>query len=488
MKKLFYFFTAVILGISLVSCGDDIQKVEYEIPDQLTEDQITITFWHQMGADNQGVLDEMIANFNIEYPNIKINHTSQSNYDTLRDKILNSFGVNEQPNMAFCYSDHVAAYREANAVITIDEFMNHPTWGLSGNDSKDDIIQGFLDEGRVFGDGLTYTMPFAKSTEVIYYNKSLFEKHNLKVPTTWDEFETVAAAIKKIDSTYMPLGYDSESNLFITMLLQNNLKFTSVNSKGEGSLDFNNPAAISLIEKLKTWNTNGWLYNGSFFGADVYTSDQLKDRKMWMSIGSTGGARYNIPTKVTLSDYQKEVVEGNALDYAMTEAQFNEIKGKPIYPFETGVAPIPQQSEDSKAVIQQGPNITLFYDENPQEMLASWLFLKFITNTENSARYAVATGYSPIRESSFETAAMKSYLEKANITNLSDYEDATIKARALVTARAQNDSYYTTPAFVGSTEARTQVGYIITQSFTGAKTVQKAFEDAIKEIEFKMGY
>ena len=39
-----------------------------------------------------------------------------------------------------------------------------------------DFIEGYYAEGKQFGDGLMYTMPFSKSTEVMYYNKTLDER------------------------------------------------------------------------------------------------------------------------------------------------------------------------------------------------------------------------------------------------------------------------------------------------------------------------
>ena len=75
-----------------------------------------------------------------------------------------------------------------------------------------------------------YTLPFSKSTEVLYYNKTFFDANNLSVPDHWfstgendtTSMEYVCARIKEIDTnpnTY-PLGYDSEANWFITMCEQ----------------------------------------------------------------------------------------------------------------------------------------------------------------------------------------------------------------------------------------------------------------------------
>ena len=43
-----------------------------------------------------------------------------------------------------------------------------------------------------------YSLPFNKSTEVLYYNKTFFEENNLTVPTTWDEMEEVSNKITEL--------------------------------------------------------------------------------------------------------------------------------------------------------------------------------------------------------------------------------------------------------------------------------------------------
>ena len=58
------------------------------------------------------------------------------------------------------------------------------TLGLT-DEQKSDFIEAYYNEGRQFGDGLMYTMPFSKSTEVLYYNKTFFDQNNLTLPTTW---------------------------------------------------------------------------------------------------------------------------------------------------------------------------------------------------------------------------------------------------------------------------------------------------------------
>ena len=192
--------------------------------------EVTITFCTQQGTALQEVTANYIAEFNKLYPNIHVEHTTQGSYDDVRDQIVTDISVGAQPNVAYCYPDHVALYNLAKAVQTLDELIDSKVevtradgtteiLGLT-DEQKADFIEGYYEEGRQYGDGLMYTMPFSKSTEVLYYDKTFFEANGIAVPTTWEEMEQVCAKIKEIDPESIPLGYDSEANWFITMCEQ----------------------------------------------------------------------------------------------------------------------------------------------------------------------------------------------------------------------------------------------------------------------------
>ena len=179
--------------------------------------EVTITFYHTMGANLREVLDAYILEFNKLYPNITIVHDQVGGYDDVRDQISKEILANNQPNIAYCYPDHVAMYNSAEAVATLDSLIastievtradgTKELLGLTA-EQKADFIEGYYNEGMQFGDGLMYTMPLSKSTEVLYYNKTFFEANNLTVPTTWDELEKVCEQIKAIDPESIPLGY-----------------------------------------------------------------------------------------------------------------------------------------------------------------------------------------------------------------------------------------------------------------------------------------
>ncbi|MBQ2732969.1 MAG: extracellular solute-binding protein, partial [Clostridia bacterium] len=254
--------------------------------------------------------------------------------------------------------------------------------------------------------------------------------------------------IKEIDPSSIPLGYDSESNWFITMCEQQGSDYTS--ATGEHFL-FDNEENRAFVKKFREWYKLGYITTQEILGS--YTSELFKSSdgtRSYMSIGSSAGATHQRPTKGA--------------------------DGK--YPFDVGIATIPQVNADNKKVISQGPSICLFQSENPQETVAAWLFMKFLTtNVEFQAEFSMASGYVPVLKSVKDNAVYADFISKADG---GDY----ISALSAKVCLEQESAYYTSPAFMGSSDARDAVGLLMQTCLVEAGSdadaiIDKAFKEAI---------
>ena len=444
------------------------------------EGKINITFYHTMGATLREVLDEYIPEFEAMFPNINVIHQQVGSYDDVRDTISTELTVGAQPNIAYCYPDHVALYNVAQAVVVLDEYIDFEgsyTFKdgvtISGigltQEQKDDFIQGYYEEGRAFGDGKMYTLPMSKSTEVLYYNKTAFEgwaaqyaatgdeKYNIKVPTTWDEMEEACAKIKALYPDSTPLGYDSEANWFITMCEQLGTKYTS--ATGENFL-FDNAENKAFVKRFKGWFDNGYVTTEEINGG--YTSELFKETKSFMSIGSSAGASHQRPAKGE--------------------------DGK--YPFDVGITSIPQfDAAKNGKVISQGPSLCILENTDRDEVMASWLFMKFLTTTVAfQADFGLASGYVPVIKSVANDQTYAEFIAKAD-------GGSYITALSAKVCLEQEAFYYTSPAFNGSSAARDEVGALLQKCFAIEYTseadlnakIDAAFKEAVDECKYQTG-
>lgn len=462
MKKLLaiLLLLAMLLGCTAVSVAETAPVYDGS--------EVTITFYHTMGSNLTPVLDTYIAEFNTLYPNIKVEYTSVGSYDDVRDQISKEIPEKIQPNIAYCYPDHVALYNLAKAVQTLDAFIDSDAvitradgttevFGLT-DEQKADFIEGYYNEGKQFGDGLMYTLPMSKSTEVLYYNKTFFETNNLPLPTTWDDMEELCKRIVEIDYNSIPLGYDSEGNWFITMCEQGQIPYTTAN---EPYFLFDNDDAKAFVKKFREWYQEGYLTTQTLYGA--YTSGLFVSQdtiKSYMSIGSSAGATHQRPAKLA---------DGS-------------------YPFEVGITTIPQTNAENKKVISQGPSLCIFKKADEQQVAASWLFVKYLTtNVFFQAEFSMASGYVPVIKSVKDNDVYAEFLSSADG---GDY----VAALSAKVCLEQQEAYYTSPAFNGSSTARSQVGPLMNKCFTipdGADVdalVDAAFADALAECNYSIGW
>ena len=464
MKKLNYLLIGLLAASCLTGCGEKtVYDENYGVYDG---SEVTITFYHTMGNTLKPVFDNYLEKFNEMYPNIHVEANSIGGYDDVRDQIKTEISAENAPNLAYCYPDHIALYNKANRIVVLDNYVDstemQPTYYANEEDNTSevlgltqeqisDFVTGYYEEGRAFGDGKLYSLPLSKSTEVLYYDMTFFNKHNLKVPTNWEEMEEVCRQIKEIEPYSIPLGYDSSSNWFITMAEQYGNPYTS--ATGDHFL-FDNPGNKAFVKEFSDWYKDGLVTIKELYGSytsGLFTNLTKTDGKLirsYMCIGSSAGATYQLPIQVN---------------------------GE--YPFEVGIAPIPQVSKDNAKVISQGPSLCLFKNENVQEVNASWLLMKYLTtNVAFQAEFSMFSGYVPVIKSVFENETYNEYFLDLGDTT------SNIAASSVKVCVEQADNYFYSPAFVGSSEARDQVGNIMVSALSQATTPDGLTDEELDSI------
>ena len=450
---------------------------------QTNDGRTEVVFWHTMGKSNQEKLQVMIESFEAENPDIKITHAAQGGYTDIESKILKAIPAKTTPTMAFCYPDHVANYIDAGAAVELTPYVNHSEIGLTAEELKDYEDAGFWNEGKSYGRGEEmYSVPFSKSTEVMFVNTSWLisngfytEENGVKkaiIPTKWENeadptdytamFNLAKAIRDKVESdsnpnndNVIPLGYDSDDNMFITLSEQYGLPYTSFKN-GQASIDFLNDGSKAMVSKLKGYYDKKYIVTKGSLPNNDYTSNRFKTQEIIMSIGSTGGTSYNVP----------------AVDS----------DGVPLFNVE--VARIPQVDANNPKMISQGPSITFFKNSkiSQAQIEASWKFYKHITKPEYTASYAILTGYEPVRESAYKSAEYTAHLAKLGTADETLYT----KVANLTCTPAVKNAYFFSDVFVGSSTARQSAGGIISQVFLDVAYVNTAFDEAYDNAIFAL--
>ncbi|PKK99745.1 MAG: hypothetical protein CVV57_01455 [Tenericutes bacterium HGW-Tenericutes-2] len=416
---------------------------------------IEITMWHIERTTKRDLLIKYANEFMNLYPHITVNiPDATSSLDILKNSLQSSFAHNTaKPNIIEATAYNLAEYKYQSFILNLNPYINDPTYGLSNSESLEDILLSFREESSQYDANHNfYGLPFSKSTEVMIYNQTAFTSINKEIPKTWNDVISITPFLRTYGAQYnnlsqvIPVTYDSAGNAFITFIKQFDGAYTSLNYNtmtGECLWEDN----VNTIEAMNFLKTNkGSITTPQFWNED-YGTNPFMQQKTLALISSSSEIRYNIPP-------------------------INPNTGQPI--FEIGVAPIPYNSElsDSKAVLQKGLDLALVNTGTDQEKLASWLFLKFITNTENSADWAINTGSIPIRTSAFQTAPYQEFLN--NPTTAQKYTSMVANAMYL-----QLDDMFFAPSFIRSEFVREKVGYAIERILYGDGNIDAALEDAV---------
>ena len=282
MKKLLVSIMLVILMMTssvLTACGGEGEGGG----DAAIDYSKTIVFYSTQGDSLQKVTANAIASFEAKNPGWKVEHIQPGGYDETKDKIVSDFQAASQPDLAYCYPDHVAQYLKTGKVVDLNKFINDPEIGFSAEVIAD-FVPGYYNEGyaRNFAGyesaGLTadsmITLPFVKSTELMYVNKTALDALDLPIATTWDELWAQCEAIVAKYPTATPLGYDSEANWFITMCEQYGSPYTSATGDHYVFDNEVNRQTATIPVYLDTSNNDNLLVPGNY--VDIYVRFQDK--------------------------------------------------------------------------------------------------------------------------------------------------------------------------------------------------------------------
>lgn len=460
----------------------------------LITEPTTITLWSITGKNNQTQLQNYIDAFMKLEPNVTVNNVIQTgmSYNQLKEAVIQGFSANNYPDMVQCYPDHVAEYIKYGKAVNLDSYINNETYGWTSED-KSDIYDSFITEGQEYSTAGTYSVPYCKSTEAMFYNADILIGLDLSSidstinngkklskayldDLTWEElFEKLCPAIveyndalpdnKKIlksDQDYHAVfAYDSDDNLFITLAKQYGIGYTSVDTTtGKGKFDFgegeNKTKMETLLKKFAGYAEKGYIISKGSAGNN-YTNTYFTKQNTLFSVGSTGGYKYQFDT---------------------------------TNPMNVGVAKIPHAAGKTQYTINQGPSLTILDHSSANQKLASWLLYKTITNTENSLDWALNSGYMGIRKSN---VADESYIEASEYTTKDEKTLDRLSAYNMAYSGRDDvlNSLFVSPSFVGSSTARTQVGGIMTKVLTSnakdaEKDIDSWFTDAYNQCKLAL--
>ncbi len=460
-----------VSALALTGCHGAKDSSGFEIPQEFDESQkIELTFWakNDTNVTQTAIYNKAIEDFEKLYPNITVNMRLYTDYGKIYNDVITNISTGTTPNVCITYPDHIATYLTGNnTVVPLDDLFADEKYGLGGSSLKfdsptvDEIVPEFLGE-CVIGEN-HYALPYMRSTEACYINKTYVEELGYKLPETltWDFIWEVSAAAmeKKADGTFkingqnvmIPFIYKSTDNMMITSLKQLGAGY----SDSDGNILLFNDDTKEVLKTIAAHTKNGEF---STFKISGYPANFLNAGQCIFAIDSTAGATW-MGSNAPLIDIAEEK----------------------LVDFETEVMTIPQYDTGHPAMISQGPSVCIFNKKDSQEVLASWLFAQYLLTNDVQIAYSETEGYLPVTRKAQQAPEYQEYLSLAGTDNDVHY-DVKIKAAKLLMDNTENT--FVTAVFNGSTSVRDAAGQLVenvTKSVKRKKTVDDAFIDQLYE-------
>lgn len=341
-----------------------------------TKTRIDFYYPVQVGGPVTKIVDGYISQFQKKFPNIEVTSVYAGNYHDTTVKALTAARAGLPPA--------VAVLLAVDKYTLIDEDVIEPLDAHIKTDADKAWLKGFMQpflQGGV-AEGKLWSVPFQRSTAVMYYNKQAFKEAGLdpeRYPTTWDEIVTMGKAVTRRDSS------------------------GQVSRWGVG-IPGNDGSAQWLFESLCAQNGGARLVNDN--GNQTYFDDPrvIEALKYWVDLSKVHGI--HPPGILQWGTAPNDFLAGRLAMMWHTTGNLTNIRTNAKFDF--GVAPHP--GHPKPASVLGGGNIYIFKNAPDDQKAAALELIKFLTSDEVLADWSIKTGYVAPRTGSWETGAMKAYV------------------------------------------------------------------------------
>ena len=422
MKKIIALLMAVVMVLSFAACGKKTEApAQQEAAPAESAEPIEIVMWHTLTDHHQEALNGIMADFNASQDKYVVKAEAQpySEYDA---KLLQAVSTGSGPDFVSMFPSDAIKYMTDGYLYDLTDIIK----GEGGiADFEEQIVSGLYAEITQWDNGRIYMMPITIGSEVLYYNKTMFDALGLTEPKTWAELEECAKAITA-EYGIAGFGTDSITDTFQGWMMQNGSSYIDVESK---TVSIDRDLAI---EKLN-WFANG--INEGYFrlvGEDYYFSNPFGSQAVGMYVGSSAGVDYV---------------------YAAIPAEGEEGH------FEVGCCPIPQDGEVGYISSWGTTYVCLSRDEEHARGVVE--FVKFMTQKDTLIGWSKAFGSLPARIEAIEDADYQEYV-KTNIA-----------------LNALSESYECInflPSIYGAATVRTEIDKMVQSVALGTSDAETAFD------------
>lgn len=347
MKKLLSMILAVAM---LLTMGSTVAMAEGE--------PIEIDFWHAWGSGaNYEALTKLVDDFNAEYEGkIHVNEQFIGTYAEILSKYNVSFRSGENAAVSLIDACMSLNEKDMGTMVNLTEY-------IAQNDPDYDIGQ-FIPAMLVFStdtDGNVWSLPYGRSTQIMYCNMDLLGEIGYGMPQTWEEMWEICE--KWVDE--------------------------------KGTPAYGHPIAGGYLTYYITVWGGGEYLSKDGEGACMYLNDGWeKALTAWREAIDKGW--YEVPS-LTTGGYWEDFMAGKLPFCFNSSGSLDDAITKSEGVFTLGVDMLPGKLQEDGSIYRRvytgGSNLMLASNKTEEEIAAGWEFIKYMTSTEANVYHSLKTGY-----------------------------------------------------------------------------------------------
>lgn len=331
---------------------------------------LTMYYPVAVGGPLTDVVDDLVARFEKEHPDINVDAVYSGNYADTMTKAMTALRGGQPPQISVLLSSDLHTLIDEDAIV--------PVGDIEGADKEwlDSFYPGFMANSQT--EGKVWSIPFQRSTIVLYYNKDAFKEAGLdpnQPPKTWDEMKAMAEKLVKKDGSgnVARWGVEIPSTGYPYWMLQ-------ALAIENGQELFNDAGNEVYFDKPKTVE------------ALDYWLGLSKDKVMPAGAIEWGTLR---------SDF----LEGKTAMMWHTTGNLTAVRKDAKFDF--GVAMLPAKERPGSPT--GGGNFYVFKSASPEQQKAALTFVKWMTTPERAAEWSMKSGYVAVSPAAYQTEEMKAY-------------------------------------------------------------------------------
>ncbi len=335
-------------------------------------DVTELTFWYSWTGNIQENNIELTELFNETVGKEKGIHVTaeyQGTYDELHQKLQAAYVANQTPEITVMEIGSIRTFAENGVLEPLDSYITE------SNVDMDDFYEGLMPNCYV--NDVCYGLPYLRSTPIMYCNNTLLKEAGWDCADikTWDDLKAAATAVHEKTGKYGMTQYSYIWTLEAFLMEHG----TTILNEDETATNINTAEAKEVINYYKDMVDAGIMHAYTKAeGSDKLNTD-IQNQSCAIWFGSTGD----------LTSKLEQAEEGG---------------------WELGTAFIPMEAQYGTPT--GGCCLIMTSNVADEKKAAAWEFLNWMTQTEQTVKASMKTGYLVSRKSAGESEEMQAYFKE----------------------------------------------------------------------------